>query len=413
MSRSLVGSSSTSTLDGRVNSRASSSRFRSPPESDAHRRARPLGREEEVLEVAEDVPRLAVDRDRSRRRRRCCRCTVRLLVELLRGAGRSRRPRAWCRAGPSRLSGASSPSSSRSRVVLPEPLGPMMPTLSPRMMVVVKSRTIGAVAVGERDALRLDRPACPSARPPAPASRTVPVRSRRALALAAHRFEGADPALVAGAARLDALCGSRLPPAPASCRSWPTAAPRRRARPPCARGRCRSRTPSRPAGRGRARRCGWPARRRKARSWVTKSSVIRRIEQEVLQPRDRVDVEVVGRLVEQQHVGPAHQRPRQQHLPLPAAGERFERRVGVERRDGRAPSPPPLNLPAHRVASSAWCRRSSCSHERASLCSVAHRGGPPRGSAASSVPARRARRPRRRTWCRRALREFPAPAGRR
>jgi hypothetical protein len=41
---------------------------------------------------------------------------------------------------------ASWPSRSLSSVVLPPPFGPMMPILSPRQMVVVKSRTIGAAA---------------------------------------------------------------------------------------------------------------------------------------------------------------------------------------------------------------------------------------------------------------------------
>ena len=57
----MVGSSSTSTLAGRVNRRASSRRFRSPPDSALHRRARPLGREEEIAQVAVDVARPAVD----------------------------------------------------------------------------------------------------------------------------------------------------------------------------------------------------------------------------------------------------------------------------------------------------------------------------------------------------------------
>ena len=45
--RSLVGSSSTSTLAGRANRRASSRRLRSPPDSD-DRRAGALGREQEI-----------------------------------------------------------------------------------------------------------------------------------------------------------------------------------------------------------------------------------------------------------------------------------------------------------------------------------------------------------------------------
>ena len=64
MSRSLVGSSITSTFDGLVNSRASSSRLRSPPESRDTGPGGLLGREEEIFQVADDVPPPAVDLDR-------------------------------------------------------------------------------------------------------------------------------------------------------------------------------------------------------------------------------------------------------------------------------------------------------------------------------------------------------------
>ena len=41
------------------------------------------------------------------------------------------------------LAGDNSPRSTRSKVVLPEPLGPMIPILSPRMMTVEKSSMTG------------------------------------------------------------------------------------------------------------------------------------------------------------------------------------------------------------------------------------------------------------------------------
>jgi hypothetical protein len=47
--------------------------------------------------------------------------------------------------------------------------------------------------------------------------------------------------------------------------------------------------------------------------------------EELLEPADREDVQVVGRLVEQQHVGRAGEHLRQQHAQLEAAGERGER----------------------------------------------------------------------------------------
>ena len=50
--------------------------------------------------------------------------------------------------------------------------------------------------------------------------------------------------------------------------------------------------------------------------------------QKFLEPRDRRDVEVIGRLVEQQHVGRAHQRLSQQYAALHAAGLRGEVGVG-------------------------------------------------------------------------------------
>ena len=44
--------------------------------------------------------------------------------------------------------------------------------------------------------------------------------------------------------------------------------------------------------------------------------------QERLEPDDRFDVEMVGRLVHQQHVGPAEQHARHRHAHLPSARQR-------------------------------------------------------------------------------------------
>ncbi len=44
--------------------------------------------------------------------------------------------------------------------------------------------------------------------------------------------------------------------------------------------------------------------------------------EELLEPADRQDVEVVGRLVEQQRVGLGRQHLRQQHAQLESSGER-------------------------------------------------------------------------------------------
>ncbi len=58
------------------------------------------------------------------------------------------------------------------------------------------------------------------------------------------------------------------------------------------------------------------------------------VREEFLEPRDRVDVQMVGRLVEQEHVGLAHQRARQQDAPAPAARQRVDDRVGLQLQAG-------------------------------------------------------------------------------
>ena len=57
---------------------------------------------------------------------------------------------------------------------------------------------------------------------------------------------------------------------------------------------------------------------RNARSWVTKSTRPAVLLQKFLEPADGVDVEMVGRLVEQQHVRLRDQRFRQQRPATPA-----------------------------------------------------------------------------------------------
>ena len=52
--------------------------------------------------------------------------------------------------------------------------------------------------------------------------------------------------------------------------------------------------------------------------------------QQAFEPLDGVEVEVVGGLVEQQHVGPAHQRLRQRHALAHAARQRADARLGIE-----------------------------------------------------------------------------------
>ena len=70
------------------------------------------------------------------------------------------------------------------------------------------------------------------------------------------------------------------------------------------------------------------SRRRNARSCVMKKSVGFDAQEEFLQPEDGGEIEMIGRLVQQQDVGQPGQRARQQHAPLHAAGKRGEFRRG-------------------------------------------------------------------------------------
>ena len=63
---------------------------------------------------------------------------------------------------------------------------------------------------------------------------------------------------------------------------------------------------------------------------MTKTIVPAVAQEERLQPADRLDVEVVGRLVQQQDVGLVDDRPGQQDPPLHPRGELVEPRVRVE-----------------------------------------------------------------------------------
>ena len=127
--------------------------------------ARAFRGEQEILEVADDVPGLAVDRDH-----------VVVADVLLDGLFLVERRFQLVEVGDLEpgaeadrpgLRGSVSPSKSRIKVVLPAALGPMIPTLSPRRIVVVRSWITGSAAVAEAHSLGLDRPACPTARPPA------------------------------------------------------------------------------------------------------------------------------------------------------------------------------------------------------------------------------------------------------
>ena len=68
--------------------------------------------------------------------------------------------------------------------------------------------------------------------------------------------------------------------------------------------------------------------------------------EEGFEPGDGVDVEMVGRLVEQQQIGLRHQRPREQHAPSPSAGERVDDGVGGQAQPGEHQLDPLLEAPA-------------------------------------------------------------------
>jgi hypothetical protein len=83
----------------------------------------------------------------------------------------------------------------------------------------------------------------------------------------------------------------------------------------------RSACPRSSSSRRVANRCN------RARSWVTNSNPPRNSSSSCFQPLDGFQIEMVGRLVQQQHVRLADQRPAQQHPPPPAAGQFGEWRV--------------------------------------------------------------------------------------
>ena len=128
-----------------------------------------------------------------------------------------------CRRVPRRTlpaSGSSSPRMSRSRVVLPAPLGPMRPDLvaahDARREIVDHDRPCPPKRIGRRRQLGDELPrALAGVERQAHAAR----RSRRAGALARAALEAAARGLRCGCAALPRPCGSRPLPAPRTCRS--------------------------------------------------------------------------------------------------------------------------------------------------------------------------------------------------
>ena len=281
------------------------------------------GIEQEFLQIALDVllvrrGRRSSRRPRRARRARACPASISL--------------RCWSMTMPDQRLGqrrpcprraASSPVSSLSSVVLPAPLAPTRPIRSPRWMRSVKSLDDRALAEALRRHARRRSPSWSARRPWRAPSLAAPGRPEHRRALGAHLVELGQPALVAPAPRghaalqpvqlelqlgvellgrarflgIDRL-GPGLEAAEADLR-----APQRR--------------------RGRATGSSWSAASRKVRSWLmTMNAPLKRLEP-VLEPVDRGEVEMVGRLVEQQHVGLLRQRAGDRRpAPLAAAGGR-------------------------------------------------------------------------------------------
>ena len=68
-------------------------------------------------------------------------------------------------------------------------------------------------------------------------------------------------------------------------------------------------------------------------------------DQESFHPLDRIDIKVIGRFVQQQHIRLSHQRTRQQRLSLATARRLGERHVGIERQVLQHRLDPRVNLP--------------------------------------------------------------------
>ena len=71
-----------------------------------------------------------------------------------------------------------------------------------------------------------------------------------------------------------------------------------------------------------------------------------KILEEIFQPVDGFDIQVVGRLIEQQQVGIAGQRTGQRHFAQPATGEAIEGHVRIQPQQGQHLTDTGLELPA-------------------------------------------------------------------
>ena len=264
------------------------------------------------------MPALAADRDHvaasAGQRSRAASSRVEDLATLV--------ERHCARLVPSRtspVSGASAPVSRLSKVVLPAPLGPMIPTRSPRIMRVEKLRTIGRLVIGLRNPFRHgDQPArhsaCVAVQP------VVLGASLVLLSLLPQRVQFGEPALVARASGGDAIAQPILLPRDLAAElvvlvsSSPGS---RRARPRSAEALSEVRVMPRSSHTVVRDNLS-----RKRAIMADQHDAGARAGQLALQPFDAGEVEMVGRLVEQQDVGRRSQRPSQRGATCLAAGQR-------------------------------------------------------------------------------------------
>ena len=245
----------------------------------------------------------------------------------------------------------------------------MRPMRSPRITRVEKSRTTTAVAERLDDPRRPRTPVCRELSAASTAIRTVPDLRAAGGPLGAHLHQPLHAALVARAPGLDApaqphlflgqllvelLVGHRLAVEPLLLLAQERG------------------VVAGPRGELAAIELddarGQPLEERAVVGHEQHGAGV--VGEERLEPLDGLDVEVVGRLVEQQHVGRGHQRPRQQHAPPPSARQRVDHGASAGSASRVSTSSTRCSSRQPSRSSSSCCRRPSRSSAAASPCAT-------------------------------------------
>ena len=358
-SRWLVGSSRISTLAPEATRIASDSRRRSPPESPSSGFSAVLAGEQEAARAAR-APCPASGRSRAGRPRAPCPLAGRALGVL--GEVAELDVVAACAACPP--SSSRWPASVSISVVLPDAVGRRRATRARRARATARRRSSSVASPGT------------SMRPSSSSNTTRPERSggskekreRCAVARVAARPSRSilssffTPRL--RLARLGRLVAEALDEAlhprdlaPAGCS---IARPSASSRAACSlRQACQGprRSAPRPASSSSTE---VPTASRNQRSWATRTTAASSVDEVALEPLERLDVEVVGRLVEQQQVGVAGQRAGQRGARQLAAGEGRERRSRCS-----SPKPRPCSGGDRRRRASGSRRRARAAPARA------------------------------------------------